>query len=112
MKMITAMVQPHMVGKVVYALQDMEGFPGMTVVDARGFGLRESPEEQRLPHYDPFRPKSRIEIVAPDEMVERIVESLVKHAHTGHHGDGKVFVWDVEHAVRVQTNEQDEAALK
>lgn len=109
MKIITAMVQPHMLNKVVYALQDIENFPGMTVTDARGFGIRESPEEQR---YNPFRPKARIEIVAQDELVERIVKSIVEHAHTGNAGDGKVFIWDVEHAMRVQTGERDEAALR
>ena len=112
MKIITAMVQPHMLNKVTYALEDLSDFPGMTVVEARGFGRKEGPAERSAPHYDPFRRKVRIEIVAPDEMVESIVESLVAHAHTGNDGDGKVFVWDVEHAVRVQTGERDEAALK
>ena len=100
-----------MLNKVTYALEDMENFPGMTVTDARGFGRKQSPGEQRAPHYDPFHPKSRIEIVAPDEMVGAIVSSLVEHAHTGKDGDGKVFVWDVERAVRVQTGETDESAV-
>ncbi len=112
MKIITAMVQPHMLNKVTYALEDLKDFPGMTVTNARGFGLRQSSEEERSAYYDPFRPKAHIEIVAPDEMVESIAVTLVKHAHTGNHGDGKVFVWDVEHAVRVQTGERDEAALR
>lgn len=111
MKIITAMVQPFMLSNVTYALEDIENFPGMTVVDARGFGHKQSPGEQRAPHYNPFHPKARIEIVAPDEMVELIVNTLVEHARTGKDGDGKVFVWDVECAVRVQTGERDEAAL-
>lgn len=111
MKMITAMVQPFMLNKVTDALEGMENFPGMTVMEARGFGRRLSTQEQRAPHYDPFHPKARIEIVAPDELVESIISTLVAHAHTGNHGDGKVFVWDVETAVRVQTGERDEAAL-
>lgn len=112
MKIITAMIQPFMLNKVAYSLEDMENFPGMTVTDARGFGRKQSPGEQRAAHYDPFRHKSRIEIVAPDEMVESIVETLIGHAHTGKDGDGKVFIWDVDRAVRVQTGEHDEAALK
>lgn len=112
MKIITAMVQPHMLNKVVYALEDLKDFPGMTVVQARGFGRKEGAAEQIAPHYDPFRQKVRIEIVAPDDQAERIVDTLVEHARTGNDGDGKVFVWDVEHAVRVQTGEQDEAALR
>ena len=111
MKMITAMIQPFMLDKVTDALEGMENFPGMTVVEARGFGRKLSPQEQRAQHYDPLRPKSRIEIVAPDEMVESIIRTLIAHAHTGNHGDGKVFVWDVETAVRVQTGEMGEAAL-
>ena len=111
MKMITAIVQPFMLDKVTDALEVMENFPGMTVVEGRGFGRKLSLAEQRAPHFDPFHPKSRIEIVAPDEMVEAIIKTLVEHAHTGNHGDGKVFVWDVETAVRVQTGERDEAAL-
>ena len=111
MKIITAMVQPFMLNKVTYALEELDGFPGMTVTEARGFGRKEGPAERSEPHYDPFHPKARVEIVAPDGMVESIVATLVGHARTGNDGDGKVFVWDVEQAVRVQTGEQGEAAL-
>ncbi len=111
MKIITAIVQPFMLNKIAYALEDMENFPGMTVTAARGFGRKQSPGEQRAAQYDPFHLKSRIEIVAPDEMVESIVSTLVEHARTGKDGDGKVFVWDVERAVRIQTGETDESAV-
>lgn len=111
MKIITAMIQPFMLSKVTYALEDIKDFPGMTVTEARGFGRKQSPEEQRAPHYDPFHTKARIEIVARDEMVEIIVKSIVEHAHTGKDGDGKIFVWSVEQAVRVQTGETNEAAI-
>lgn len=111
MKIITAMVQPFMLNKVAYALEDLANFPGMTVTDARGFGRKQSPGEQRAPHYDPFHPKSRIEIVAPDEMVGAIVSALVESARTGKDGDGKVFIWEVERAVRIQTGETDESAV-
>jgi nitrogen regulatory protein PII len=111
MKIITAMVQPFMLNKITYAFEDMANFPGMTVTEARGFGRKQSPGDQRAAQYDPFHPKSRIEIVAPDEMVESIVNALVEHAYTGKDGDGKVFVWDVERAVRVQTGETDESAV-
>jgi nitrogen regulatory protein PII len=60
MKIITAMVQPFMLSKVTYVLEDIKDFPGMTVTEARGFGHKQSPGEQRAPHYDPFHPKSRI----------------------------------------------------
>lgn len=111
MKIITAMIQPFMLSKVSSALEALEGFPGMTVTDARGFGRRRSRQEQRALHIDEFKAKTRIEIVTPDEKAEQIVETLVRTAHTGNSGDGKVFVWPVEHAVRIQTGEINEAAL-
>jgi nitrogen regulatory protein PII len=111
MKIITAMVQPLMLAKVVHALERVAGFPGMTVVDARGFGHRKSRREQKEANVDEFHEKARIEIVARDEMVDGIVEIIVSSAHTGNDGDGKVFVWDVENAVRIQTGETGEAAL-
>lgn len=111
MKIITAMVQPFMLNKIAYALEEVENFPGMTVTDARGFGRKQSPGEQRAAHYDPFHHKTRIEIVAPDQMVDSIVSTLVENARTGKDGDGKVFIWDVEHALRVQTGETDDAAV-
>ena len=55
--------------------------------------------------------KARIEIVARDEMVDVIVETIVRTAHTGNPGDGKVFVWSVERAIRIQTGDQNESAL-
>jgi nitrogen regulatory protein PII len=55
--------------------------------------------------------KTRIEIVAHDEMTDRIVETIVSTAHTGNRGDGKVFVWPVERAVRIQTIETNDAAI-
>jgi nitrogen regulatory protein P-II 1 len=111
MKIITAMIQPFMLNKVTSALKAIEGFPGMTVTEARGFGRRRSLREHHSPHLDEFKEKTRLEIVAPDEKAEQIVEALARAAHTGNSGDGKVFVWPVESAVRIQTGEQGEAAL-
>ncbi len=111
MKIITAMVQPFMLAKVTQALERIEGFPGMTVMNVRGFGRRMSPREEKEARIDEFHEKVRIEIVALDEMVENIVEIIISSAHTGNDGDGKVFVWDVERAARIQTGETGEAAL-
>lgn len=111
MKIITAMIQPFMLNKVTSALEALEGFPGMTVTDGRGFGHRRSLHEQHSLYINELKAKTRIEIVAPDEQVQRIVETLVRAAHTGNSGDGKVFVWPVASAVRIQTGEKDEAAL-
>lgn len=116
MKIITAIVQPFRLSKVTYALEEIEGFPGMTVTDVRGFGREKSAHEEGSPHrviedFVEYVKKVRIEIVARDEMVEQIVETITRVAHTGNRGDGKVFVWPVEHAVRIQTGETDDTAL-
>lgn len=113
MKIITAMVQPFMLSKVTHALEDLDGFPGMTVTAARGFGSarRRKLHDDQAPHFKDFNEKARIEIVAHDTDVERIVEAIVRAAHTGNHGDGKVFVWPVEQAVRIQTGETNDQAV-
>ena len=116
MKIITAMVQPFMLSKVTGALEKIEGFPGMTVTDVRGFGREKSTQEKGAPHrvvedFVEYVKKARIEIVARDEMVDSIVETIARTAHTGNRGDGKVFVWPVERAVRIQTGETNELAV-
>ncbi len=117
MKIITAMVQPFMLSKVTSALEDIDGFPGMTVNDVRGFGREKGIHAHGGAHrvaedFVEYVKKARIEIVAPDEMTQQIVDTIATSAHTGNSGDGKVFVWPVEHAVRIQTGDQDDAALK
>jgi nitrogen regulatory protein P-II 1 len=68
-------------------------------------------QEEHSLHLDEFHNKTRLEIVAPDEMVQNIVAAIAHNAHTGNDGDGKVFVWSIESAVRIQTGERDNAAL-
>lgn len=116
MKIITAIVQPFMLSKITHALEEIDGFPGMTVTDARGFGREKSAHDKGAPHrviedFVEYVKKTRIEIVARDEIVEQIVETIARAAHTGNRGDGKVFVWPVERALRIQTGEVDEAAV-
>ena len=111
MKIIIAMVQPFMMNKVVSALEEIDGFPGMTMSDVRGFGRRQSAHEEHSMHIDEFHEKVRMEIITGDELVEPIVRTIAETAHTGNHGDGKVFVWPVEQAIRIQTGETQEQAL-
>lgn len=116
MKIITAMVQPFMLSKVTGALEEIEGFPGMTVTDVRGFGREKGSHAKGAPHriiddFVEYVKKARIEIVARDEMADLIVDTIVRTAHTGNAGDGKVFVWSVDGAIRIQTGETDENAL-
>ena len=116
MKMIVAMVQPFMLSKVTSALEEIDDFPGMTVTDVRGFGREKAIHARGAPHrviedFVEYVKKERIEIVAHDEMVELILKTIVSAAHTGNPGDGKVFVWSVGQAVRIQTGESSDAAL-
>jgi nitrogen regulatory protein PII len=116
MKIITAIVQPFMLSKITHALEEIDGFPGMTVTDARGFGREKSAHDKGAPHrviedFVEYVKKTRIEIVARDEIVEQIVETIARAAHTGNRGDGKIFVWPVERALRIQTGETDDAAV-
>lgn len=116
MKIITAIVQPFMLSKITHALEEIEGFPGMTITDARGFGREKSAHNKGAAHrviedFVEYVKKTRIEIVARDEIVEQIVETIARAAHTGNRGDGKVFVWPVERALRIQTGEIDESAV-
>ena len=116
MKIITAIVQPFMLSKVTHALEEIDGFPGMTITDARGFGREKSAHDKGAPHrviedFVEYVKKTRIEIVARDEIVEQIVETIARVAHTGNRGDGKVFVWAVERALRIQTGELDDLAI-
>lgn len=111
MKIITAMLQPFMLSKVVSALEAIDTFPGMTLTDVRGFGRRRSAREEHGMHLDDFHEKTRLEIVAPNELTEQIVRTITDTARTGNDGDGKIFVWAVEQAVRIQTGETNDAAL-
>lgn len=118
MKIITAIVQPFMLSKVTGALEAIDGFPGVTVTDVRGFGREKSAHAHEEPGHShsredfvEFVKKSRLEIVARDEMVDQIVQTIEHVAHTGNRGDGKIFVWSVERAIRIQTGETQEAAV-
>ena len=99
MKLIIAIVRPFTIDRLVVAFEDIEGFPGMSIMDSEGFGQR-----LRTTTYDalnPFKPNKRIEIACNDEMVEQIVEAIRSHAHTGKKGDGIIFVMPIENAVLI-----------
>jgi nitrogen regulatory protein P-II 1 len=99
MKLITAIIRPNMLDKLVVSLEDVPNFPGMTVSDAEGFGQR-----LRTTVYDslnPFKPKKRIEIAANDDMADEIVKVVREHVHTGKKGDGIIFVLPINEAVLI-----------
>lgn len=111
MKIIIAVIQPFMLNKLTAELEAISYFPGLTVSDVRGFGRRVDRSGNRFTELQPYRPKTRLEIVVRDEMVEGIVEAIHKYARTGNHGDGKIFVLPIEHAVRIQSGQTGDAAI-
>jgi len=113
MKEVRAYVQTFMLEHVIEALLAIPGFPGISVTDARGFGCERAAPHEAGPAEEltDFTPKLRLEIVAPDDLSDRIVRAIAGAARTGNRGDGKIFVADVARAVRVRTGEEDDAAL-
>ena len=112
MKLITAIVKPFKLDEVKEALKG-EGVSGMTVSEVQGFGRqRGHTEVYRGAEYTiDFVPKVRIEIVAADGDVARIIDAITAAAKTDKIGDGKVWVTEVENMVRIRTGERDSDAL-
>ena len=106
MKKIEAIIKPFKLDEVKEALQDA-GMLGITVTEAKGFGRQKGHTEldRGAEYVVDFLPKVKIELVLPDEAVERAVEAIRKAAQTGRIGDGKIFVSNVEGAIRIRTGE-------
>lgn len=106
MKKITAMIKPFRLDAVREALADV-GVQGMTVSEVKGFGRQKGHTEiYRGAEYEvDFLPKIKIEVVLPDELVERATEAIKNTAKTGMVGDGKIFVMNVEEVIRIRTGE-------
>ncbi|HAB78999.1 MAG TPA: P-II family nitrogen regulator [Glaciecola sp.] len=112
MKKIEAIIKPFKMDDVREALAEV-GINGMTVSEVKGFGRQKGHTElYRGAEYQvDFLPKIKIEIVLSDDIVERAIEAITASANTGKIGDGKVFVYNVEQAVRIRTGEQNDEAL-
>lgn len=112
MKLIMAFIKPFKLDEVREALTPL-GVQGLTVTEVKGFGRQKGQTEiYRGAEYQvSFLPKIKIEVVVPAEMAEAVVETVAKAARTEKIGDGKIFVLDVERAVRIRTGETDHAAL-
>ena len=112
MKLIMAIIKPHMLDEVRDALAKT-GIQGLTVTEVRGFGRQKGHTEvYRGAEYSvDFVPKIKVEIVADDDQVDGVVEAITNAARTGEIGDGKVFVSDMTEAVRIRTGEAGVAAL-
>jgi nitrogen regulatory protein P-II 2 len=112
MKLIMAIIKPFKLDEVREALSALE-IQGLTVSEVKGFGRQKGQTEiYRGAEYQVnFLPKVKIEIVVAADMVERVIEAITAAARTDKIGDGKVFVMDVEKAVRIRTGETDADAL-
>jgi len=112
MKWVTAIIKPFKLEDVRQALGEA-GVQGMTVTEVKGFGRQKGHTElYRGAEYSvDFVPKTKIEAAVPDDLVEQAVEAIITAASTGSIGDGKVFVSDLEHAVRIRTGETGDEAL-
>jgi nitrogen regulatory protein P-II 2 len=112
MKLITAIIKPFKLEDVRDALTKL-GVAGLTVSEVKGFGRQKGHTEiYRGAEYTVnFLPKIKIEVVVPDDRADRVVEAIASTAKTGQIGDGKIFVIEVEHAVRIRTGETDSDAL-
>ena len=113
MKQITAYIKPHKLSDVTRALHRVEGLTGMSAVDVRGFGRGRAKGAPHTITEDlvDYVPHVRVEAVCRDEIVDEVVETIQREAHTGLRGDGKIYVLPAEDAVRISTGERGEAAV-
>ena len=112
MKMIIAIIKPFKLDDVRDALGEA-GVQGMTVTEVRGFGRQKGHTElyRGAEYVVDFLPKVKLEAVVDDDMVAQVIEAVSKSANTGKIGDGKIFVYPVEQAVRIRTGETGVEAL-
>lgn len=112
MKKIEAIIKPFKLDEVKEALQDV-GIQGLSVIEAKGFGRQKGHTElyRGAEYVVDFLPKVKIEVVLADDQVEAAVEAIINAAKTGKIGDGKIFVSNVEQAIRIRTEEEGVDAL-
>ena len=112
MKKIEAIFKPFKLDEVREALSEI-GVSGLTVTEVKGFGRQKGHTElyRGAEYVVDFLPKVKIEVVIPDNLLERAVDAVVKAARTGKIGDGKIFVTGVDQVVRIRTGETNEAAI-
>ena len=112
MKKIEAIIKPFKLDEVKEALNDL-GIKGLTVTEAKGFGRQKGHTElyRGAEYVVDFLPKVKVEVVVADSLVEKAMDAIVKAAHTGKIGDGKIFVLDVGQVMRIRTGETGEDAV-
>ena len=112
MKLVTAIIKPFKLDDVREALSDM-GVQGITVTEVKGFGRQKGHTElyRGAEYVVDFLPKIKVELVVADGIVDTAVEAIIKAAHTGKIGDGKIFVSPVAQVIRIRTGETGESAV-
>lgn len=113
MKEIKAIIQPHMVSKVVRALHELPHFPGLTISDARGQGRGRGAGGAFKVTEDSldYHPRTVLDILCADELAASITETIRQAAHTGHAGDGIITVTDLAEVIRIRTGEKQAQAV-
>jgi nitrogen regulatory protein P-II 1 len=111
-KKIEAIIKPFKLDEVKDAINAI-GVQGMTVVEVKGFGRQKGHTElyRGAEYVIDFIPKIKIELVVADNMVDKVIDTIEKTAKTGKIGDGKIFVYNIEEAMRIRTGERGETAL-
>ena len=112
MKLISAIIKPFKLDDMRAALSEL-GVSGMTVTEVKGFGRQRGHTElyRGAEYVVDFVPKTRIEVAVKDGLVDQVIEAIVAAARTGKVGDGKIFISDLERAIRIRTGEADDQAL-
>ncbi len=112
MKLVTAIIKPFKLDDVREALAEV-GVKGMTVTEVKGFGRQKGHTElyRGAEYVVDFVPKVKVEIAIEESMLDQVTEAITKAARTEKIGDGKIFVYDLERAVRIRTGEADADAL-
>ncbi len=112
MKLVMAIIKPFKLDDVREALTPL-GVQGLTVSEVKGFGRQKGQTEiyRGAEYHVSFLPKVKVEVAVPSNLAEQVVEAIMRAAHTGKIGDGKIFVTDLERAVRIRTGELDGEAL-
>jgi nitrogen regulatory protein P-II 1 len=112
MKKIEAVIKPFKLDEVREALSEI-GVAGLTVTEVKGFGRQKGHTElyRGSEYVVDFLPKVKVEVVIGDSLLDAAIDAIIKAARTGKIGDGKIFVSDVSHVIRIRTGETDESAI-
>ncbi len=113
MKEIKAIIRPFKLLEVIEALQQIEALPGVTISDIKGFGKGRAKNAEDKISYETidFIPRIKLELVVNDNIADEVVDVIQKHSHTGNTGDGKIFIINVDNAIKIRTNERGSGAI-